>query len=530
MNKSHRWAVIGAVAGLGVIWLVFFQSSDGRAPVVAEHESIVATPSTSRESGTQAASVTPSATNRAESRLVVERKKPTAQADNEISVDEEHGGARADWGDLLDGIRRASRTATPHDIAWPLVQELASVVRTEPSDEEPGAIAVELDTLLADPNGEQSFVRAAILLILGQSLSRSSSRELAMQFLDEEPGELARAAWWVLNLSGNGEPGLALHVDGFGPMYSRSDLYSWPLVVQTIADPQDLSRALSALQPALFYLASAPPNLTEAEIAQAVLTRETLVISQLGTSVGTAGHVRDQVLEWARSSDMSHACMWVLCHAALNDEELASSLGRLAVELGISTNEGVFLMELLARVGLPGVALAALNESTLAVTAGPGAFSYLAGVYTLGVLGAIIDSGDVDLAKEATDRIIEMALNVEATEDLRNFSLVELGAADSSRVIDALGPILSRGDSPPRLLSYAANIARTVPQDQHEQMKQILLNSYDVSLPQNVQQAYVRSLMKFGGDDARQFLQDVYGANTLGPEILAEVEAFLAGG
>ena len=433
-----------------------------------------------------------------------------------------------DWRALLDRIRSAGAAENPHREAWPHVRTLAERTRADEADGSPERIAQELDTLLRDPLAEGAFVRGAILLALGIAHPEDSARSLAGPFLDEPPGEVARAAWLVVGLTGGNGEGAGIDLGGFENYHSRTGLTIWPVTVPVARRDAaaDLELALERLLPPKLYLPDGRPLGTgTAQVEQGVLTRETIVLALLAGGAREPGTVRDWLFEWAGGSDMSHACVWSLCLAARDDLDLALALRDLLFQLGLP--DGSLLADLLSGMAGRGDLVFDMVAMELGLADEGQVVSYVRKVNALNVLGEIMKSRDAAAAARATDVVIDVALDGSRSEDLRFVTLVLLSVSNPARVGDAIEPILI-GPESGKVREMAAKLADGVPVEQQQRMRDVLMNTYDPDASARIRETYVRSLLSLGGDDARAFLRGVVGSEGLSDEVRALLNDYLS--
>jgi len=431
--------------------------------------------------------------------------------------------------DLLAAIRSAENQADPHAVAWPFVEQLAALVTAR--SKQGASIA---DDLAAELHGsETAFVRGAVLLALGLSLPNERALALAEPLILEPPGELARAAWLVLTLAQAppDQTGKSLNLASFDRLASRTRGDIWPVELPSVspdAAAVSLERALSHLTPPAFYLdALKHQDLSESESSEGVLTREVILLATLAVPGQEPGPAQDMLLKWMSRSDMDHACIWSLCVAARDDDGLANRLHSLLLSLDLFSDPGRTLSQMLGGVADRGDLLLdlLLNEIGTNETGDP-TFDLMENVDVLFAIGEILNSKNETLADQALEALVDLTLDAEQSPDLRSLTLAQLSVARPERVSQAIELILISQDQT-QTREWAAALATSVPVDQQERMRSLLIDTFDYGTATSKTDS-IKSLAYFGGDKVLAFFTSITGNAKLEPKAQAMIDEFLS--
>ncbi|MFT5051373.1 MAG: hypothetical protein ACI8QZ_002784, partial [Chlamydiales bacterium] len=439
-------------------------------------------------------------------------------------------GEGVDWHVALDAIRSVESANDPHRAAWPHVQTLAGHAHANLAAGEPGPIAVALEALIRDPMGETPFVRGALLLAIGGAYPAPARHNLAGEVLAQQtpdsPNELARAAWLVMGMSAG--PGVDLA--RFKPLHSKTRRGLWPVSVRGASAEGVLDRALAQLQPTALYGAGDAPGArpTEGWAAQGTLTREVIVLAHLAWPARSPGPIRNNLLEWAVGTDMSHACIWSLCLAARDDDGLAETLRDLLETLDPSSSEGTLLAELLAGLAHRGDLVFDLYEARLTpLEMEQDIDAYMSKLNAIFALGAMIESENSEVAGRASDLLAEVALNPGRSDDVRRLTLVQLAVSSPVLAGDLMETILISPESA-AMRRTAATLARSEPAATQQRMRDAMMDSFRAELPLEVRESYVHALIALGGDDTTAFLRNITGTEQFSRRVREELEQYLS--
>lgn len=450
----------------------------------------------------------------------------------ESSGDEgtQDAAAAPDLGDLLEAIRAAEAALEPHVVAWPAVQELGSLVAAS-RDAEHG-IHEELEVIARGT--ETDFVRGAVLFALGLGLPKSEARRLVEPYIEGPPGEVARAAWLVLAFArggAGGGPG-SLDLSGFDTVASRVNREIWPVVLPFVGDEaadEAIELAIAHLSPARKFLdASESLELPEGWREEGVLTREVILLSTLAVPGQQPGVARDWLMKWITNSDMERASLWSLCMAARTDDALASELRSLLLTLDMFSLQGRAVAQMLGGVADRGDLILSMLLTELNTNdAGDPRLDLAQNVDALIAIGEMLGSSNETLAKQALDPLVTLAIDPTRAEDLRMLTLAQLSVAHPEKVGDAIELILISQDTS-SAREWAANFATSVPADQQERMRDLLIQSFDYGTDASGLES-LKSLAYLGGPKVEAFFASLAGKDELGAESQAVIEEFQAG-
>ncbi len=433
------------------------------------------------------------------------------------------------WELLLEKIRVASSAKRPHKTAWPHVQGLAAMLRSEAKGRDQSFLAPELEALLKDPLQESGFVRGALLMSLGLAYSEDSARSLAEAYIKDASGELQRSAWLVSHLARDAD---GIDLTDFTSLESSVYLASiWPVEVAAKPGAGALERAIAELTPTDLYSRGTPSDGTPADewASEGKLTRETIVLALLSGGASEPGLVRDQLLEWVPGTDMSHACIWSLCRAAKDDYDLALALRNQLLTLDLNSAEGRLLAKLLAGMAGQGDLVFGLLESALNPSDPKATDRVSMAEYgALFALGELLKSEDAKLSDRAAQFLINLALEPGRSDTLRSVTLGQFAAIAPERLPDALLLVLASPDTDD-VKKMAAILTKFMPAAQHDQMRNVLMDTFSSDLSSNVQQNYVNALMSLGGPQSTNFLANLANFAEIDAALKQQILDFLEG-
>lgn len=458
------------------------------------------------------------------------RRLVSGEAKEVVPEGSRDGGPRGealDPGDLLKAIRAAEATLEPHVVAWPAVQELGSLVAS--SRDEGNGVQEDLEVIARGP--ETEFVRGAVLLALGLGLPKNEARRIAEPFIEGPPGEVARAAWLVLALARGMESGGAGSLDlaGFDTIASRVNREIWPVTLPAVSAEsasEAIELAVAYLSPARAVLdAPVNPERPEGWREEGVLTREVILLSTLAVPGQAPGPARDWLMKWISDSDMERACLWSLCMAARTDDALANELRSLLLTMDLFSLQGRAVAQMLGGVAdrgdlVLGMLLTELNTND----AGDPRLDLAQNVDALIAIGEMLDSSNEVLGKQALDALVDLAIDPERSEDLRMLTLAQLSVARPEKVGDAIELILISQDTS-SAREWAANFATSVPVDQQERMRDLLIQSFDFGTDASKLES-LKSLAYLGGPKVEDFFASLAGEDGLSDESKAVMAQF----
>ena len=370
-------------------------------------------------------------------------------------------------------------------------------------------------------------------MALGMALPKIEAEELANEFVLGTPGELARSAWFILavrQLMADSGPG-GVDLGLFTRFDSQVSLGTWPIVIPYPGDSSLMELGLPQLTSARIDRESKnddDPKLSLL-LRQKMAGREVIVLTAFAARAQKPGPARDMLLQWMWGSDMRRVCIWSLCLAAKSDRELAATLRDHLLSLGLNSDAGKYLAEQLG--GLAGrgdLVFDMLQGELLDPSESEGYREQYKDTLAVFALGEIIGSGQEELGEQATELLIEVASNPTVLDSVRKVALVELANARPDRIGDGIELVLiSEAGGGPR--QVAALLARTVQVADQQRMRDLLIASYSWGeVNSDIHEAYVISLMFFGGADSDSFLRGVPRGDIVDPSLARSLELYLS--
>jgi len=434
---------------------------------------------------------------------------------------------------LLDSIRKAAEGDEPHHAAWPHVQALTNMVTDDLSGAELPAVRLGLDAVLRASATESEFVRAAVLMALGMALPKIEAEGLANEFVLGTPGELARSAWFILavrQLTAGSDPG-GVDLGMFTRFDSQVSLETWPIVIPYPEDSSLMELGLRQLTSARIDRESKNDDSPKSSLLlrQKMAGWEVIVLTAFAVRAQKPGQARDMLLQWMWDSDMRRVCIWSLCLAAKSDRELAATLRDHLLSLGVNSDAGKYLAgQLGGLAGRGDLVFEMLQAELLGPSESEGLLKQYKDAHAVFALGEMLASGQEELGEQATELLIEVASSPTVLDSVRTLALVELANARPDRIGDGIELVLiSEAGGGPR--QVAALLARTVQVGDQQRMRDLLIASYSWGeVNSDIHEAYVISLMFFGGADSDSFLRGVPLGDIVDPTLARSLELYLS--
>ena len=211
--------------------------------------------------------------------------------------------------------------------------------------------------------------------------------------------------------------------------------------------------------------------------------------------------------------------------AARSDDALANELRSLLLTMDLFSLQGRAVAQMLGGVAdrgdlVLGMLLTELNTND----AGDPRLDLAQNVDALIAIGEMLGSSNEVLGKQALDALVDLAIDPERSEELRMLTLAQLSVARPEKVGDAIELILISQDTS-SAREWAASFATSVPVDQQERMRDLLIQSFDFGTPASELES-LKSLAYLGGPKVEAFFASLAGKDGLSDESKAVMTQF----
>jgi len=273
---------------------------------------------------------------------------------------------------LLARLRAISAEPRFHELAWPVVEELAALLRASgaarapespPHDAASNADGVSIPEralfeIVASDERETPPVRAACLIGLALCKTGPEFVQLVELALTSVSPELERAGWIAAALSGGEQAPAELELS---PLRGPFDARTFPARISTLASVEHRRAALARAGRHM------GPEWMEAHVLrdtgnrEELFTRQVAIATCLAPAAASPSAERDALLAWLRARDLPFAFLretaaWCLARAARVDAALVELLEQ-AVYAELRADGAEIALQLVQALGRPDMAL-----------------------------------------------------------------------------------------------------------------------------------------------------------------------------
>ena len=403
----------------------------------------------------------------------------------------------------LSDLRELAARERFHAPAWPIVHRLGSLLSGTRSESHAIARIVQV---VGDP-GEFDRVRGACLIALQLGELHEEAALLARSNRDLSGTELERAAWLVLALSNEGEPGMAIPLEGF---LSATGLETFPMTLKRIGT---LEPGLDRIQADLpEYFRGDPSEKLGLRKAES-FTRELVLLSQLGPATKEPAQ-RDRMLAWIRSrslhaSVVRDAALHCLALSAREDDDLAETLLAIAQEQLFQRHpSGAEILTALSRIAQRhNLVLETLEHFFRNPSRSDDPLSAVGQAQAMDALIPLLASRDATLAEHSVEIVMERVLD-ENTDPLERSLFLEILAQSGNAALLDVARLVTQSFTDQEALQDAIQVLNRVREEDRSAAHALLVDlDAREELAPEVRRAILREMNQIGTPEAKAYLR-----------------------